>query len=52
MFTNLLVLTWGWDIFEKEGTSEKGCFEIEDWGFSVHFAHFLAKILQNGAKYI
>ena len=27
----------GWDIFEKEGTSEKGCFEIEDWGFCVHF---------------
>ena len=24
----------GWDIFEKEGTSEKGCVEIEDWGFS------------------
>ena len=28
----------GWDIFEKEGTSEKGCVEIEDWGISVHFA--------------
>ena len=28
----------GWDIFEKEGTSEKGCVEIEDWGFSsLHF---------------
>ena len=26
-----------WDIFEKEGTSEKGYVEIEDWGFSVHF---------------
>ena len=25
-----------WDIFEKEGTSEKGCVEIEDWGTSVH----------------
>ena len=24
----------GWDIFEKEETSEKGCVEIEDWGFS------------------
>ena len=29
--------TWGWDIFEKEGTSKKGCVKIEDWGFSVHF---------------
>ena len=27
----------GWDIFGKEGTSEKGCIEIEDWVFSVHF---------------
>ena len=27
----------GLDIFENEGTSEKGCVEIEDWGFSVHF---------------
>ena len=27
----------GWDIFEKEGTSEKGCVEIEDWGFSLQF---------------
>ena len=28
----------GWDIFENEGTSEKRCIEIEDWGcFSVHF---------------
>ena len=25
------------DIFEKEGTSEKGCVELENWGFSVHF---------------
>ena len=25
------------DIFEKEGTSEKGCVEIEEWRFSVHF---------------
>ena len=24
------------DIFENVGTSEKGCIEIEDWGFSVH----------------
>ena len=24
-------------MFEKEGTSEKGWVEIEDWGFSVHF---------------
>ena len=37
LFTNLLVLTWGWDTFEKEETSKKGCVEIEDWGFSVHF---------------
>ena len=27
----------GLDIFENEGTSEKGCVEIEDWGFSIHF---------------
>ena len=27
----------GLDIFTNEGTSEKGCVEIEDWGFSVHF---------------
>ena len=27
----------GLNIFENEGTSEKGCIEIEDWGFSVHF---------------
>ena len=26
-----------WDIFVKEGTSEKGYLEIEDWGFSLHF---------------
>ena len=25
------------DIFENEGTSEKGCVEIEDWGFTVYF---------------
>ena len=25
------------DIFENEGTLEKGCVEIEDWVFSVHF---------------
>ena len=25
------------DIFENEDTSEKGCVEIEDWSFSVHF---------------
>ena len=29
--------TEGGDIFEKEQTSEKGCVEIKDWGFSVHF---------------
>ena len=27
----------GSDIFENEGISEKGGFEIEDWGFSAHF---------------
>ena len=27
----------GWDIFDKEGTSKKGCIEIEDWVFYVHF---------------
>ena len=27
----------GLDIFENERTSEKGCIEIEDWGFSVPF---------------
>ena len=27
----------GWDTFEKEETSEKGCVEIERWDFSVHF---------------
>ena len=27
----------GLDIFENEGTSEKWCFQIEDWGFSLHF---------------
>ena len=30
LFTNLLVLTKTSCIFEKEGTSEKGCFEIEN----------------------
>ena len=34
----------GWDIFEKKGTSEKGCVEIEDWGISVHFALLFKKI--------
>ena len=24
-------------IYEKEGTSEKECVEIKNWGFSVHF---------------
>ena len=27
----------GLDIFENEGISEKGCMEIEDWGFSEPF---------------
>ena len=68
MVNNCLPISWfwpgGWDIFEKEGTSEKRCIEIEDWGFSVHFVlrfrkipfklytYVLAKILQNGAKFI
>ena len=54
----------GLDIFENEGTSEKECIEIEDWGFSVHFGLgfkkipftldtyvLVVKILQNGAKF-
>ena len=28
---------WVQTFFENEGISEKGCVEIEDWGFSVHF---------------
>ena len=50
------------DISENEGTSEKECVEIEDWGFSVHFAlgfqensiytYVFAKILHNSAKFI
>ena len=27
----------GLEIFENGGISEKGCVEIGDWGFSVHF---------------
>ena len=27
----------GLDTVENEGISERGCVEIEDWGFSVHF---------------
>ena len=55
----------GLDIFENKGTSEKGCVEIEKWGFSVPFVMefqgnsiytlllwFLAKILQNGTTFI
>ena len=30
LFTNLLVVTCGLDIFENQGTSEKGCIEIEE----------------------
>ena len=53
----------GLDMFENEGISEKGCVEIENWGFSVQFwlgfkkipftlyPYVLAKILQNGAKF-
>ena len=50
----------GLDIFENEGTSEKGCIEIAslytlDWGFKkIPFTFdtyvLVAKILQNGAK--
>ena len=52
------------DIIKNEGTSEKGCVEIEDWGFffvhfvgvsrkfNLHFTLVLAKILHNGAKFI
>ena len=62
-----LLISWFWpglwDISEKEGTSEKGCIEIENWGSSTHFVlgfkkipfilytYILAKILQNGAKF-
>ena len=28
----------------NEGTSEKGCVETEDWGFSVHFVLGFKKI--------
>ena len=31
----------GWDIFEKEGASEEGCVEIENWGISAHFVLWL-----------
>ena len=60
----LLVLTWGYRYFWKEGTSEKGCVEIENWGTSVHFLlgfkkisftlhiYVLVKIFQNGADFI
>ena len=54
----------GLDIFENQGTSEKGCVQIEDWGFSVHFglgfkkipftlytSVLVAKTLRNGAKF-
>ena len=27
----------GLDISKNEGALEKGCVQIEDWGFSVHF---------------
>ena len=33
----MLVLTWGLRYFRKRGDIKKGCTEIEDWGFSVHF---------------
>ena len=53
-----------WVRYIWEGTSAKGCVEIEHWGFFVHFVlgfeensiytltYVLAKILQNGAKFI
>ena len=58
-----MVLACGFS--ENEGASEKGCLEIEDWSFSVHFvlgcasnkisftlySCVLAKILQYGAKF-
>ena len=31
LFTNLLILNCAIKCFENEGTSEKGCVEIEDW---------------------
>ena len=37
LFTNLLVLTWGLRYFWKRGDIKKGCVEIEDWSFFVHF---------------
>ena len=52
----------GLDILENERISEKRCFEIENWGFSVYFGfkkiqftvklytYVVANILQNGAK--
>ena len=33
----MLALTWGLRYFRKRGDIKKGCTEIEDWGFSVHF---------------
>ena len=51
-----------WVRYIWEGTSAKGCVEIEHWGFFVHFVlgfeensiytltYVLAKILQNGAS--
>ena len=53
----------GLDSFENEGISEKGYFEIKDWGFSVQFGlgfqeipfklytYVLSKVLQNGPKF-
>ena len=32
------------DIFENDGTSEKGCVEIGDWGFSALFGLGFKKI--------
>ena len=41
----------GFDIFEKKGTSEKGCVEIEDWGFSVHFAKWFLKLISFSSRH-
>ena len=48
----------GLDILENEGISEKGCIEIENWGFSgfkkiqfTVYTYVVANILQNGAKF-
>ena len=58
--------TINWKFFQFEGASEKGFVEIEDWGFSLHFAlgfqedsiytlHLCLKIryyIENGGKFL